>query len=307
MKRRILCLMASLLLVGAVSAQNWGDNPDSHAQPSNTPIVATVQINGNTVAATPTSDYRLGAFIDGNLWGIAAPHTDGKFWIQVFYETAGEEISFKLYDGQNEYTTCTVVEPTTMTAVTTSEAGAVVTLNFTNGQTVELAAGYNWWSTNLDVTLDELKAALVAAMPSTTFIRITAQNGSYATYNGTNWRGTLSGWDITKFYIIQTNESCELTLTAQPVNPAERPITIVPNYNWIAFPLSEPTAVSTAFTGYTATNNDRVTAQDGKYATYNGNTHSWRGQLTTLQPGKGYIFSSQATGNQTLIFQSSAE
>lgn len=308
MKKTLLTIIAALLLGGVVNAQNhWGDDPNSHAQPSNTPIVASIQIGGENV--TPTADYRLGAFIDGNLWGIAAPHTDGKFWIQVFYETAGAEISFKLYDGTNEYTTCAVVEPTTMTAVTTSEVGAVVTLNFTNAaeQTVELAAGYNWWSTNLDVTLDELKAALVAAMPSTTFIRITAQNGSYATYNGTNWRGTLSGWDITKFYIIQTNESCELTLTAQPVNPAERPITIVPNYNWIAFPLSEPTAVSTAFTGYTATNNDRVTAQDGKYATYNGNTHSWRGQLTTLQPGKGYIFSSQATGNQTLIFQSSAE
>lgn len=304
MKKTLLTLIAALLFSGVANAQNyWGDDPDSHAQPSNTPIVATVQINGDV--ANPTSDYRLGAFIDGNLWGIAAPHTDDKFWIQVFYETAGEEISFKLYDGQNEYTTCTVVEPTTITAVTTSEAGAVVTLNFTNGQTVEMAAGNNWWSTNLDITLDNLKNALVTAMPDASSIRITAQNGSFIIYNGTNWIGNITTLDITKFYIVKTTESCEMILTGQPINPAQHPITILPNNNWIAFPLSESTTVSNAFSGYTATNNDRVTSQDGKFVIYlNGN---WVGNLTTLQPGQGYIYSSKATENKTLIFQTTTE
>ena len=296
MNKRLLIFMTSLLLCGTLSAQNyWGDDPNSHAQPSNTPIVATVQINNNPV--TPSANWRLGAFIGDNLWGIAAPHTDGKFWIQVFYETANAEISFKLYDGSYEYTTSTTVP--------TSEAGDVVTLNFTRGQTVELADGYNWWSTNLDITLDDLKNALVTAMPDATSIRITAQNGSFNIYNGANWIGNITALDITKFYIIKTTEACEMTLTGQPINPAEHPITITPNNNWIAFPLSEPTTISTAFSGYTPINNDKVTAQDGKYAIYfNGN---WIGNLTTLQPGIGYIYSSKAIGNQTLTFQSGTE
>ena len=172
-------------------------------------------------------------------------------------------------------------------------------------QTVELAAGNNWWSTNLDVSLNDLKNALVTAMPDASSIRITAQNGSFIIYNGTNWIGNINALDITKFYIIKTTESCELTLMGQPINPAQHPITILPNNNWISFPLSEPTAVSSAFSGYAATNNDRVTAQDGKFVIYfNGN---WVGNLTTLQPGKGYIYSSKATENKTLNFQPTTE
>ena len=301
MKRRILCLMVSLLLCGVVSAQNyWGDDPDSHAQPSNTPIVATVQINGNTVAATPTSDYRLGAFIDGNLWGIAAPHTDGKFWIQVFYETAGEEISFKLYDGQNEYTTCTVVEPTTMTAVATSEAGAVVTLNFTNGQTVELAAGWNWWSTNLDITLADLKAALVAA-DGNSGIKILAGDLKSVSYNGSAWRGSLTSLDVTQMYKIQTTTDCEIELSGNPINP-EQTITITPGYNWIGYPYNEEKTVNSVFSGF-AISGDRIMSGDTKSATSNGTT--WRGQLTTLGPGLGYIYYSNASENRTFTFPSS--
>lgn len=288
--------MASLLLCGVVNAQNWGDNPDSHAQPSNTPIVASIQIGGENV--TPTDDYRLGAFIDGNLWGIAAPHTDNKFWIQVFYETAGEEISFKLYDGQNEYTTCTVVEPTTMTAVTTSEAGAVVTLNFTNGQTVELAAGWNWWSTNLEITLTDLQQAL-AAVEGNSSIRIVANDTKATMYNGTTWRGTLNSLDVSKFYKIQNAVACEITLTGSPINPSERTITIIPGYNWLGYPYTDVKTLSAVFNGFAASG-DRVVAGDTKAATFNGT--SWRGTLTNLEPGKGYMYYSGASENRTFTF-----
>ena len=305
-------MMASLLLAGAVSAQTnyWGDNPDSHAQPSNTPIVASVQIDGQDVTATEA--MRLGAFVGNDLRGIAAKHTDGKFWIQVFYATASDEITFKFYDGTTEYTTCAATledEAVTLTGLDEGYGtpGIPVVLNFTNAaeQTVELAAGNNWWSTNLDVTIDNLKNALATAMSNTGSIRITAQNGSFIIYNGTGWMGNLTALDVNKFYIINLTESCELTLTGQPINPAEHPITIVPNNNWISFPLSEPTAVSTAFSGFDATNNDRVTAKDGTFAIHmNGN---WLGNLQTLQPGKGYIYSSKATESKTLTFQSSAD
>lgn len=300
MKRRILCLMASLLLCGAVSAQNhWGDNPDSHAQPSNTPIVATVQINGVTVE-TPSSGYRLGAFIDGNLWGIAAPHDD-KFWIQVFYETAGEEISFKLYDGQNEYTTCTVVDPTTMTAVTTSEAGAVVTLNFTNEQTVELAAGWNWWSTNLEITLDDLKEALIDA-DGHSGMKIVAEDTKSITYNGNIWRGNLSSLDVTRFYKLYTTIDCEVTLTGNPINPVDHPVSIVKKgYNWIAIPLNEEMTISDVFNGF-AVSGDKITAADTKSTTFNGTI--WRGNFSTLKPGQGYIYYSNSLDDRTFTFPS---
>ena len=110
MKKNVLFMVAALLLCGAVSAQNWG-TPYAHAKSSNTPIVARVTVDGNAV--TPTADYRLGAFVGEELRGLAAPHTeDNNFWIQVFYnQGTSETISFKLYDGTNEYTTPLALSP----------------------------------------------------------------------------------------------------------------------------------------------------------------------------------------------------
>ena len=48
MKKTLLTIIAALLLGGVVNAQSWGENPDSHAQPSNTPIVASITVNGET-------------------------------------------------------------------------------------------------------------------------------------------------------------------------------------------------------------------------------------------------------------------
>lgn len=281
--------MTSLLLCGTLSAQNyWGDDPNSHAQPSNTPIVATVQINNNPV--TPSANWRLGAFIGDNLWGIAAPHTDGKFWIQVFYETANAEISFKLYDGSYEYTTSTTVP--------TSEAGDVVTLDFTRGQTVELAAKWNWWSTNLDITFNDLKSALENAVGNSA-IDIKSVNGQNSHYNGTTWRGSLTSLDVTQMYKIQTSISCEITLTGSPINCVEHPVTINYGKNWIGFPGNENMSVATAFNGF-AVSGDNIKSENGNTAYFNGST--WRGNLTTLEPGKGYVYNSSVSNSRTFVF-----
>lgn len=112
MKKTLLTLIASLLLGGAVSAQNyWGNDPNSHAQSSNTPIVASVTLDGQAV--DPNATYRLGAFVGEDLRGIAAQHSDNNFWIQVFYnQGTNETITFKFYDGTEEYTTCAVTKAT---------------------------------------------------------------------------------------------------------------------------------------------------------------------------------------------------
>ena len=151
MKKTLLTIIAALLLGGVVNAQGWGET-DSHAKSSNTPIVASVTLDGNAV--TPTADYRLGAFVGEELRGLAAPHTDNNFWIQVFYnQGATETISFKLYDGNNEYTTCSVTQ-------TTQEEGwgtptNPVELDFATTQmmtqTSTLVTGWNWWSTPIEM------------------------------------------------------------------------------------------------------------------------------------------------------------
>ncbi|MBR4147236.1 MAG: carbohydrate-binding domain-containing protein [Bacteroidales bacterium] len=169
-------------------------------------------------------------------------------------------------------------------------------------QTISLAAGTNWFSTYLEITLDDLKSALVEALPNATNIVIKSKTQNVK-YNGTSWRGTLT-WDLSKMYLITIEDACEITLEGEPINPADHPATILSGQsNWIAFPVNEEMTLDEAFADFNAVNGDVVKSKSGN-AKYNGS--SWRASgLTILEPGKGYLFSSNSSENRTLVFPSS--
>ena len=165
-------------------------------------------------------------------------------------------------------------------------------------QTFNLAQGWNWWSTYLDITLNDLKDALVAALPDATSITIKSQLGS-TTWNGTVWRGTIV-WDVTKMYKIQTSATCQITLSGTLVNPTERPAIIKKGNNWIAYPLVNSLPLNEALGNFPITG-DIVKSKTGS-ATYTGST--WRSAFD-LAPGVGYIYQSNYQGNRNLFFSNS--
>ena len=169
-------------------------------------------------------------------------------------------------------------------------------------QTVALAAGTNWFSTYLEITLADLQAALVEALPGTTGMKIATKTQN-TTYNGSSWRGSLRALDVAYMYKITVPASCEITLEGMPINPAEHPITIpAGGAVWIGFPFSENMTPANAFAGF-AVNGDKVSSKDNS-STYTGR---WRGNLNNLEPGKGYIYKSAATESRTLVFPTSAK
>ena len=164
-------------------------------------------------------------------------------------------------------------------------------------QTVALSSGYNWFSANVEITLEDLQAALVAALPGTT-ITINSQGDGSTTYNGVRWRGTLTSLDLSQMYMINVTANSEITLEGTPVNPAEHPATIHPDFNWMAFPLRQSMTLTEAFTGFVV-NGDMVTSQDEGSSTY---TNRWRGSLNALEPGKGYMYKSSVSEDRVLSF-----
>ena len=170
-------------------------------------------------------------------------------------------------------------------------------------QTIVLAEGWNWFSTNVEITLDDLKAALVEALPETT-IKIKGKDNNTAYNPNTHrWNGTLT-WDLSQMYKIQTSADCEITLQGLPIDPADLPITIVNGANWIAFPLTESMSLNNAFAGF-AINNDVIKSKGGTSQYKNGR---WMGtSLTTLEPGQGYVYISAATNNRILTFPTSTK
>ena len=165
-------------------------------------------------------------------------------------------------------------------------------------QTVALSAGTNWFSIYVDITLDDLKDALVDALPGSTSMMIKSQSG-YTSYNGTRWRGNLNEFDVAQMYQIMVSSDCEITLEGMPVNPAELSITISNGPNWIGFPFSESMSVTETFAEFEAVIGDMIKSKDA-YTTYNGTR--WRGSLTTLEPGQGYIYNSTAAETKTFTF-----
>ena len=209
------------------------------------------------------------------------------------------------YEGYNfkNWTENDAVVSTDASYTFTATADHDLVANFepeTVTQTATLTAGWNWWSTNLDVTLGQLQAALEAA-GITPPITIKSQNNGSSTFNGNTWRGQLTSLDPNQMYKIQTSAGCEITLTGTSIAPDEHSITIKNGNNWIVYPLGETLTVNEVFGAFAAIG-DAVKSANGS-AVYAGNG-VWRGKLVNLIPGQGYVYYSTTAEDRTFIFES---
>ena len=179
-----------------------------------------------------------------------------------------------------------------------------LTANFDVVCTRQLVPGWNWWSTNLDVTLNDLKTALVDALPGTNItIKSRSRNTSYNPNTGL-WRGSLASLDVSQMYMVFVSTVCEITLTGSPINPAEHPITISKGATWISFPLSENMPVNDALAGFPAVSGDIIKSRTNNTIYIRG---EWRGAVSTLEPGQGYMFISNTQEPRTLTFPVNAK
>ena len=171
-------------------------------------------------------------------------------------------------------------------------------------QTLALSEGTNYCSFNVEITLDELKGALVEAFPSGG-ITIKSKTQTH-TYNPNNqrWTGTFNTFDLGRMNIIKVPNNGTLTLRGMPVKPEDHPIVITPGSNYIAFPFKESMNLTDAFAGF-AVNGDKIKS---KTATSAYTRDKWGRQIPTLEPGKGYIYvGTEGQGNRTLIFPSGSK
>ena len=161
-------------------------------------------------------------------------------------------------------------------------------------QTITLNEGWSWMSTYLDVDLAQLEAAL-----GTNGLTIVSQNGAVTYLPGVGWDGNISDLDLSKMYMVYTNAAVELVLNSSSLDPATTEITLVPGYNWIGYPVSQSLNINYALSGLTPTMGD-VIKSESAMAMYTGT--SWVGSLTFLEPGKGYIYKSNASQEKTFTF-----
>ena len=162
-------------------------------------------------------------------------------------------------------------------------------------QTTNLTSGWNWWSTYVeaDDLFDQLKTGLgdnAQQIKSSTL---------FVNYFSGMWIGGLSSINNESCYLIKANNACAVEMTGNQATPADHPITINPNWNWIGYPNSGSMSVENAFSNITPTNGDQVKSQNSFSTYYSG---MWVGGLNTITPGMGLLYKSNSTGAMTLIY-----
>ena len=92
-----------------------------------------------------------------------------------------------------------------------------------------------------------------------------------------------------------------LFMAAMSMGQAQNvPITLNQGWNWISYPYARPMTIQEALTGFTPLAGDVISSQTNGSATYlNG---QWRGNLTTLIPGQGYMYKSMDGTTRSFIF-----
>lgn len=221
------------------------------------------------------------------------------FVFLTVYGNDGDEISFRLYDhllGEEPDLTCPSVAFQTNGIL--GNPGVPYVFDFGPSQitqTTNLTSGWNWWSGYVEA--DDLFNQLTTGLggnaqqikSSTTFVNY---------FNGM-WIGGLSSISNESCYLIKANNACTVEMTGNPAAPADHPITINPNWNWIGYPNTGEQSVVNAFSNFTPANGDQVKSQNA-FATYYGNM--WVGGLNTITPGMGLLYKSSSAGTRTLIY-----
>ena len=189
----------------------------------------------------------------------------------------------------------------TASADPASTAAGAYVAHFTQSaeeQTVTLPVGWSWWSSYVEITLQQLENAI-----GTNGASIVSQHGSVSYLNGLGWDGNLTEIDLSQMYELNMTGSIELTVSNVLADPTDHPITLNSNgYTWIGYPVQQSMNVADAFVGLNAEMGDLVKSKTSM-AMYTGN--SWVGTLNSLEPGQGYMYKSNATSSKTFTYPSS--
>jgi len=168
-------------------------------------------------------------------------------------------------------------------------------------QVIALRKGWNWVSANVQSEtpsiLNQMKSAL-----SNAGVIIKGQGG-YTQRSSASWIGLLSEISEKSLYLVNVNDNISLSLAGQRAATSTS-IGINNGWNWIGYIPQFSLPVKNALAGINAQTGDIIKGQNG-YAVYLG-AGGWVGTLTYMQPGSGYMYNSNNTAAQTLVYPSEA-
>jgi len=162
-------------------------------------------------------------------------------------------------------------------------------------QTLALNENYNWVSLYVTPTHQELNQVFSPVAGKVSSVEM--QDSIYY-YDNRKWTGNtnISAGTMMK---VQMDQNADLYVAGQAVNPAKYPITIKPGANWVGVPSTTYMTIDEAFAGLQPEEFDIVKSQTAFCQYING---KWFGNLDVIEPGRGYVYTSQAAETKTFTF-----
>jgi len=159
-------------------------------------------------------------------------------------------------------------------------------------QSIALVPGWNWISFNV-LPADRSLGGVFSGI-QTHIEQVKTQTQSALRLNG-QWVGDLADMnDIQtgKMYKVRVNAACTLTVTGTTIAPTT-PISLVSGWNWAAYYPVAPQVIGTSLSSITG-QAQQAKSQTQSTIFQNG---QWLGDLTQMEPGKGYTILMSGPGN----------
>lgn len=168
-------------------------------------------------------------------------------------------------------------------------------------QTIELNAGWNWVSFYIDIELVDLQNAL--GSNGSQIKDYTGKTTTYMSGYGLWSPGGLSTISHHVMYMVNVKESCSITLEGKKLDPDKIDMLISSNTtSWISYPLSVAAELDKALVNVPVVAGDVIKSRDGESEYIDG--YGWEGDLTIMEPGKGYQYISNSAESYNFKYPS---
>jgi hypothetical protein len=254
----------------------------------------------------------LAAFIDGQCVGVAnnsySAQNDLWFTFLTVYSDSSQNgnVEFRIWDAN----TGKIYQGIPSMPVTfknnavygTSREPVILDGKELFFQDISLNKGWNWISFNLDnQNLSNVKSMLAnGTWQSGDLVKNEALGfDQYSSTDG--WVGYLAGFNNTDLFMLKAAIAQTLSTSGTMLDLKKTPITVRGGrWNYISYLPQVNVTVTEALAGYEASDEDVIKSQTGFaiYDTRNG----WVGNLTYLEPGKGYMLYRKGTADTKFTY-----
>ena len=258
-------------------------------------LIGTLEILG---VPSEDSDDIVAAFIDDECRGVACPEYDADYDSYIIIMSiygngndGGKEVTFKAYDASAGETYAVVKVEDHISYLPYGLAGDFdqpLLLSAINVQEQMLAMGKGWTWASLYVEPDDMSVSAIFD-PVKEAVDIVKNQRSFIAYSDDTWIGRQFSLDNQTMCQVKMNKPGNVSLVGKKVNPQEKPITVSTGWNWVAYNGSQTMSITDAFADMEPRDGDFVKGQTS-FATYKNG--KWKGTLTTLVPGQGYMIQS---------------